>query len=236
MNLTNRISRLLEKGHALAERKQPRWQEEARAEAERALEQLADLLGDGEPLALAAALLWEDLGVVFFYDKARDRSLPRKAYTFPQTLVNFLAVTPAPLRPAVLRALSESIPAGYAHPALADATKPHPLTHWLRNLDCGRCQLPEDLTGATMADLLRVYLESAGSIDDFSMTCRRCGLERPTRRLPPLSAWKALPGQFRTLADGRTVPVYDRAPDFFADCPHCHEGAWTWTNLIDPTG
>jgi hypothetical protein len=50
---------------------------------------------------------------------------------------------------------------------------------------------------------------------DGGMVCRRCGLEYPRHKAPPLSQWKLLPG--RKPFEG-PPPWYD-LPELFAACP-----------------
>jgi hypothetical protein len=95
---------------------------------------------------------------------------------------------------------------------LADA--PHgPYAAWLRDLSEGRCRLPE-LAPAVMRELLLAWLSPQA---DGGMVCRRCGLEYPRHRSPPLSEWKLLPG--RKPLEG-PPPWYD-LPELFRTCPGC---------------
>jgi hypothetical protein len=88
-----------------------------------------------------------------------------------------------------------------------------PFAVWLRDLRDGCCRLPP-LTPEAMKALLLAWLSPEA---DGGMVCRRCGLEYPRHRNPPLSQWKLLPG--RKPMEG-PPPWYD-LPEFFPDCPGC---------------
>ncbi len=108
--------------------------------------------------------------------------------------------------------------------ALADRVGP--LDKWIWKLGIGRCRLPE-MHAEAMRDLLRARL--SGECDSADWVCDGCGLARPTRKTPPLSARQPLPG-----AEPNERPLkYELPPDFFDGCPACSCAEWTWITRVD---
>jgi hypothetical protein len=144
---------------------------------------------------------------------------------WPAALADLLTAVPADLRPAVLTNLAERLEGGRA-----DGSFGHTLDDWLRNLAVGRSRLPDGLSEGAMRRLLGIYWDRAAEIDQHSVRCDGCGLERPMHRSPPVSEWRLLPGKTHDSPH----PRYD-LPEFFAACPHCGEASWGWTHLHSRT-
>jgi hypothetical protein len=88
-----------------------------------------------------------------------------------------------------------------------------PCADWLRDLRDGWCRLPE-LSPKAMKELLLAWLSPQA---DGGQVCCRCGLEYPRHQIPPLRAWKLLPG--KKPLEG-PPPWYD-LPMLFSVCPGC---------------
>jgi hypothetical protein len=141
--------------------------------------------------------------------------------SYPAALVGLLEATPPDLRATVIADLAAARDS-------AGRYGRHTLEDWLRNLSLGRSRLPAGLTGDVMRHLLGVYLDRGTEVDQSSMTCDGCGLERPIQKQPPWPEWKLLPGK----THDSPPPRYD-LPEFFRACPHCGGAEWTWTHLRD---
>src|SRR5207237_2385084 len=83
-----------------------------------------------------------------------------------------------------------------------------PFADWLHDLFWGRSCVPQ-MPAEGMRALLLAWLSPQR--DTFHRVCRRCGLEYPRHRSPPLSEWKVLPGKVPQQGE---PPWYD-LPDFF---------------------
>jgi len=101
-----------------------------------------------------------------------------------------------------------------------------PLWPWFKDLNDGRCRLPQ-LTPQAMHDVLWAWLSP--KCDDYTCICRHCGMEYPHMKTE-LSEWKVLPGKVPLQGP---PPWYD-VPAFFKECPGC--GASTcdmeWAHLL----
>jgi hypothetical protein len=109
-----------------------------------------------------------------------------------------------------------------------------PLWRWLRDMFCGRSQIPEGLSTDVMRRLVLIRLDEADKCDSFEAVCLRCGLQYPKHKSPPLRDWKLAPG---CSPEGR--PLRYDLPHFFDHdgCPACgassKAGEMNWAHLIE---
>jgi len=110
--------------------------------------------------------------------------------------------------------------------ALRDV-KQGPYKDWLWHLEIGWSRLPV-IKPEAMKALLLTWLSP--QVDDLSRVCKRCGLEYPSHKSPPMSEWKVLPGK-RPLEG--LPPWYD-LPEFFHACPGCGASRYeiTYPHLV----
>jgi hypothetical protein len=100
-----------------------------------------------------------------------------------------------------------------------------PLRPWVRNLQFGRCRLPE-LTPEVMKAVLFSWFHP--DIEN-EMTCNHCGLAYPHLNPGPQSTWRRLPGK---IPFESPPPWYD-LPRVFDACPCCGASTYdmTWSHL-----
>jgi hypothetical protein len=119
--------------------------------------------------------------------------------------------------PDVLLTFAQALPVGLRAPSLTTGLVTGGWAdRWLTGLTRGETNLPANLAPATVATIVRVYLEHADLVDPLSQPCPTCGLLVPQHTYPPLSEWRLAPG----CKPSDTPLKYD-LPKFFNSCPHC---------------